>query len=150
MARAPSSCRQNFLVLANRLETGGRLLKLPPVTCIICVKIVILVFAISCAGFVLCQSDYNRHTLFVENRLSYNYGFSTLEPECCYQALTVPVSVNQGKPGSGSERPVTAPTPSKQRSQYQPRYNQCRVLAELDMKQNNPYFISRNKVNIMY
>ena len=101
MARAPSPCRQNFLVLATRLETGGRLLKLPPVTYKICEN-VILVFAISCAGFVLCQSDYNRHALFVENRLSYNYGFSTLEPECCYQALTVPVSVNQGKSGSGS------------------------------------------------
>ena len=127
MARTP--CRQNFLVLATRLETGGRLLKLPPVTSKIHVKIVTLGFAISCAGFVLCQSDYNRHALFVGNRLSYNYGFSTLEPECCYQALTVRVSVNQGKPasGSGSERPVTAPTPSKQRSQYQPRYNQCRV-----------------------
>ena len=105
LARAPSPCRQNFLVLATRLETGGRLLKLPPVTSKIHVIIVILVFAISCAGFVLCQSDYNRHALFVENRLSYNYGFSTLEPECCYQALTVPVSVNQGKPGPGSERP---------------------------------------------
>ena len=43
----------------------------------------------------------------VENQLSYNYDFfrvstSTLEPECCYQARAVPVSVNQGKPDSGS------------------------------------------------
>ena len=144
MARAPSPCRQNFLPtnLDWRMvtkTTSGPQSSLKENS----------VFAIICAGFVLCQSDYNRHALFVGNRLSYNYGFSTLEPECCYQALTVPVSVNQGKPGSGSERPVTAPTPSKQRSQYQPRYNQCRVLAELDMKQNNPYFISRNKINIM-
>ena len=36
----------------------------------------------------------------VENRLSYNYDFSTLEPECCYQARELPVSVNQGKPDS--------------------------------------------------
>ena len=102
MARALSPCRQNFLPtnldwrMVTKTTSGPQSsLKENSVIC----------YRISCAGFVLCQSDYNRHALFVENRLSYNYGFSTLEPECCYQALTVPVSVNQGKPGSGSERP---------------------------------------------